>query len=314
MSDTRYGHMIKKLEFKELPDDNAESLKPRYATRLKGKDLDGQNLNFSWGYYNRTGNLRPGNPGGHIHPYDECLLFGGLDYDNPNDLGAVIEIRLGEENEKYTITTPVVVTVPRGLVHCPIEVKEVRKPFGFNMMALNSTYKSTDFTRSSEVSDESGKKYSHLVNKIELQRIPPGVLGGGNAEMFAGIEKKFMNGLELNFTWAFHTGTGAWHEGMDPHVHPADESLLFIGIDPEHPDYLGAELSIAMGEEPEIHTFDSPAVVSVPAGLVHCPLVTRKVEKPYAFSAISLHPGHATTWLGPDKEKIKRMSLPFDDD
>ncbi len=106
-----------------------------------------------------------------------------------------------------------------------------------------------------------------------------------------------MEGFNLNFTWAFHTGLGKWHE-HDPHVHPNDEALVFVGLDPDNPDYLGAEIEIAMGKEQEIHVFDTPTVVVAPGGLVHCPLITRKVDKPYSFSAISLNTEHKTTWLG----------------
>jgi hypothetical protein len=56
-----------------------------------------------------------------------------------------------------------------------------------------------------------------------------------------------------------------------------------------------------MGKEREIHVFDYPAVIAVPAGFVHCPLITRKVEKPYIFSAICLNNEHETTWLGTGK-------------
>jgi hypothetical protein len=66
----------------------------------------------------------------------------------------------------------------------------------------------------------------------------------------------------------------------------------------EKPKSVKAALEIAMGEEQEIHVFNTPTVVVAPAGLVHCPLITRKVEKPYSFSAICLSTEHKTTWLG----------------
>jgi hypothetical protein len=90
-------------------------------------------------------------------------------------------------------------------------------------------------------------------------------------------------------------------EGKDPHVHPSDEALLFVGCDPKRSGYLGAEIQIEMGQERETHVFDYPAVVVAPVGFVHCPLITRKVEKPYIFSAICLNTTHDTTWLGTGK-------------
>ena len=72
------------------------------------------------------------------------------------------------------------------------------------------------------------------------------------------------------------------------------------GLDQNNPEYLGAEIEIAMGEQ-EIHVFDTSTVVVAPKGLVHCPLVTRRVDKPYGFSAICLNTEHNTTWLGETK-------------
>jgi len=74
-----------------------------------------------------------------------------------------------------------------------------------------------------------------------------------------------------------------------------------VGLDPDNPDYLGAEMEIRFGEEQEVHVFDTPTVVIAPKGVVHCPLITRKVEKPYGFTAICLAHEHDTTWLGGDK-------------
>jgi hypothetical protein len=71
-----------------------------------------------------------------------------------------------------------------------------------------------------------------------------------------------------------------------------------MGADPDDLSVLGAELEIAMGEELEKHVFDTPTVVIAPKGLVHCPLTTKRVDKPYSFTAICLNNEHDTTWLG----------------
>ena len=45
-----------------------------------GDDLNGFNLNFTWGFYSGTGKWhRPGE--GHMHPEEEALVFVGLDTD-----------------------------------------------------------------------------------------------------------------------------------------------------------------------------------------------------------------------------------------
>jgi hypothetical protein len=58
--------------------------------------------------------------------WDEYLIFIGSDPDNPKDLGAEVELWLGDE--KHTITKTCVVFIPRGLQHTPILFKRVDRP------------------------------------------------------------------------------------------------------------------------------------------------------------------------------------------
>ncbi len=65
----------------------------------------------------------------HYHDFDMYLYFLGLK--EMEDLGAEIEMGLGEEQEIYTITTPTSVYVPKGLIHCPLHFKRVDQPILF---------------------------------------------------------------------------------------------------------------------------------------------------------------------------------------
>jgi len=65
-----------------------------------------------------------------------------------------------------------------------------------------------------------------------------------------------------------------------PHSHDFDMYLHFVSYDFEHMNDLFAEIEIGLGEEQEMHTITSPASVYIPAGLVHCPLIFKKVDKP----------------------------------
>jgi hypothetical protein len=288
MADTKYGHLLKKLKY--------EASDGEYMTMPRGVDLEGMNLSFAWGYRRNPGPW--GSDGGvkHTHPYGECLVFSGLDYDNPNSFPAEIELTLGEEDEKYVIDSPTVVALPPGVPHCPLTTTRVDGPFGFLAISLSGEHSLTE-EPSAAAPAPKGRKHADLVKKLNLRDTKR--TEGGNADFIEWWNGKDIEGFNLNFTWAFHTGLGKWHE-KDPHIHPADEALLFVGCDPDNPDYLGCEQEIQMGDgdDKEIHVFDTPTVVIAPAGLVHCPLITRKVDKPYCFSAISLNTEHDTTWLG----------------
>jgi hypothetical protein len=62
----------------------------------------------------------------HKHDYDEVIAFFGTNLDDPHDLGAEIELWLG--NEQHIITRSALVFVPRGLQHCPLIFRRVDRP------------------------------------------------------------------------------------------------------------------------------------------------------------------------------------------
>ena len=119
-------------------------------------------------------------------------------------------------------------------------------------------------------------------------------LGPGNADSLVWLYGDDLNGMELNFTWGFYSKPGIWHRNVEAHVHPESEVLVFVGLDKDDIDYLGAEIEIDLGKEHERYIFNKPTVVICPGGLPHNPVVVRWVDKPYAFMVMSLEGGHAT--------------------
>lgn len=82
---------------------------------------------------------------------------------------------------------------------------------------------------------------------------------------------------------AFHMNT-AWYlkaaETLEnvPHVHDSDEIIGFFGNNPEDPYDLGGEIEIWL--EDEKHILTRTSLVFVPAGMKHCPLILRRVDRP----------------------------------
>jgi hypothetical protein len=64
----------------------------------------------------------------HKHDFHQFFCFLGSDPEDIRKFDAEIEVYLGEEGEKHVITTPTVLHVPPGLMHCPMEYKRVGKP------------------------------------------------------------------------------------------------------------------------------------------------------------------------------------------
>ena len=162
-------------------------------------------------------------------------------------------------------------------------------------------------------------EYKKYFKPLKIVAPPPGApvmvspfRNTGNADINRWLNgRDHLEGVALNFSWGFYTGLGDWHPGMDPHVHPYPECLVFVGLDPDRPEYLGAKLQYCLGKELEIHTFDKPSVVIAPAGFYHCPSVTMDVTSPigYSFFIISLGAGPVSRWLGDglSEEMMKRM-------
>jgi hypothetical protein len=73
----------------------------------------------------------PRTHGPHIHRDAEILVMLGTNPDDPWDLGAEVEICMGQEMEKHIITTSSLVFIPAKFIHCPISYRNVKRPFIF---------------------------------------------------------------------------------------------------------------------------------------------------------------------------------------
>ncbi len=90
---------------------------------LNGEDVKGAfHVNCAW----LSAGPNPGVYEAHVHPHDEVIGFIGTNPDDPSDLGA--EAVLWIDDEKYVITKSFLAFLPKGLVHCPLTVTNVKRP------------------------------------------------------------------------------------------------------------------------------------------------------------------------------------------
>jgi hypothetical protein len=80
----------------------------------------------------------------HSHEFDMYITLMGLNPNGLEDLGGEIELYLGEEKEKYVITKPTSVYMPKGMIHCPLEFKRVDKPILLIHATLASRYEKAE--------------------------------------------------------------------------------------------------------------------------------------------------------------------------
>jgi hypothetical protein len=124
-SGTRYGrYIITGEKARKLPPRKG----PRTAEATRVVSLDGGispgafYVDFAWIW---SGNTTMA-PEGHSHDWDELIGIVGFDRENPRKLGGEVSIILGDE--KHTLEKSSLIFVPGGLMHCPLEYKNIEKP------------------------------------------------------------------------------------------------------------------------------------------------------------------------------------------
>jgi hypothetical protein len=77
----------------------------------------------------------------HTHDVDEFLMFLGAELpDLCSSFDAEIDLWMGEEIEKHTITSTTIVYIPRGILHCPLNFRIVNKPVLFHALLLSPKF------------------------------------------------------------------------------------------------------------------------------------------------------------------------------
>jgi hypothetical protein len=108
---------------------------------LFGKDLEGFEVNFTWGFYSRCGKWHRGGEA-HYHPEEEILVFVGLDPNDLSYLGAELEIGMGKDYERHIFNKPTVAICPKAFPHLPLITRWVDKPYGFFVICLSGEHAS----------------------------------------------------------------------------------------------------------------------------------------------------------------------------
>jgi len=108
---------------------------------LYGKDLEGFDVNFTWGFYSKCGKWHRGGEA-HYHPEAEILCFVGLDPNDINYLGAELELGMGKDYERHIFNKPTVAICPAAFPHLPLITRWVDKPYGFFVICLSGEHAS----------------------------------------------------------------------------------------------------------------------------------------------------------------------------
>jgi hypothetical protein len=110
---------------------------------------------------------------------------------------------------------------------------------------------------------------------------PPSEVGRNRGGRVLFLDNEVVEGAHyLECVWMMPrpAGSAPVKATVEPHTHDYDEVICFFGTDPEDFHELHAEIELWLGDEKHIIT--KTAIVFIPAGLQHCPLIIHRVDKP----------------------------------
>lgn len=128
-------------------------------------------------------------------------------------------------------------------------------------------------------------KYSKYIIKT-----PKGKLHTG--ELFEGfLASPDKLGVDCQILYSVITEADLEGDETEPHVHDFSHVMCFFGSNPFDKYDFDADIEFYMGGEMQI--INTPAMVTVPAGLSHCPLIFRRIGKPVTWVEVMLTSGYS---------------------
>ncbi|MEM3704177.1 MAG: hypothetical protein QXX79_07170, partial [Candidatus Bathyarchaeia archaeon] len=145
-------------------------------------------------------------------------------------------------------------------------------------------------------------KYREFIKPLFARQTPPELLP--REESFFWMESKDLDGYPGHFYLGYAKAPRVFHPTNENRmvVHPYDELLIFAGTNPDDILYLGAEVSIVLGEEREEHVFTEPSVAIIPKGLPHGPAKIKKLGTPIIQIALADSPEYKASLKETRKE------------
>jgi len=268
------------------------------------------------------------------HPYDELLVFMSTNVKDQLDLGAEVTVTIGDEQESYTFDKTQICCIPRGVPH-KVTVNKVDHAFLHYVIALSDEYFGeitpvsalnapvagsakyadcckvfkwyVDPVTGLRIMDKYGnpEEYKGVV-KSNLDQFGvshprnKGDKGPGNAENIVWMFGEILKGFEVNTLFGHYTDPGIWHRAGESHSHPAEEIILYLGLDADDPMNIGAECETFLGEEGEVYVCSQPTLYYFPRGFAHLPQITRWVDRPFGFMVVEMEKTHDSPWKDRD--------------
>ncbi|MGD9143250.1 MAG: hypothetical protein PVG61_05340 [Dehalococcoidia bacterium] len=280
----KYSKNVVELTFKDGPG------LYRQMTEVSGVPF-GLDFHVRYGTYLAAGQMGIESYGQHKHDFDQVNFWLGTDTDVIGELGAEVELCLGEECEKHMITTSTAVSIPKGLPHYPATINKIDRRFIYVEVSCAGEY--SEEAAPSEDKDPGAtpltswdSKYRPNIINLSFVRKGAWMYGPTNRDDSGG-HLAFIRGNDPGFDFLIMCESlkrAPYRFGPNPdkpHVHPMPEILFFVATDTDNLGDLGGEAEICLGKEKERYVITRPTAVVIPGKLAHCPLTITRVERPF---------------------------------
>jgi uncharacterized RmlC-like cupin family protein len=285
MAKTKYGDYIKSLTFQDYGPGSY-----RQGTIITPEFL-GLDVHIEFGTFWVGGKMGKEPYESEVHDFNEVMLWMGADTGDLSELGAEVELCLGEEKEKHMITSSQAVFVPGGFPHLPANAVRMNQRFLFLSISMTPEWKAKQIRSEREPSGIAGwqSKYRSRVSHLTFTRKSAWHYGPENPDD-AGGSITDITAREFDFNMSYESIRKAPYRfgprPDKPHSHTFDEFALFLGADTGDLSVLGAEVETGMGKEIERHVITTPSVIKLPKQFPHGPLAVNRLDKPFIFAII----------------------------
>ncbi|MGD0780024.1 MAG: hypothetical protein ABR954_04495 [Dehalococcoidales bacterium] len=224
-------------------------------------------MNCSWWL-----NTNEKSPPFHTHDVSEIIGFFGNDPDDPYNLHGEVEFWLGDQ--KQVIDKTAMVFIPGGLKHCPLILKRIDKPI-FHFSVVTSGYWDMETLKETHKPESDYSRY--VVTELKVPAFKPEFVEAYKkfAKRILWMDKNVAPGaFQMNVSWYCKPQNHA----SVPHTHDVDEIIGFFGGNADDPYNLNGEVEMWIEDQQFLLT--KSTMLFVPAGMKHCPLIIRRVDRP----------------------------------
>ncbi len=277
----------------------------RLYSEMDGSFLGWDSMSIRYGLVDSCGMLPEETDKLHTHEYDQVVWFISADADDMLNLGAELEVDLGETGIRHRIATPTAVVVKAGTPHFSPIVTHVDRPFF--VFAVSCTGEFAAQVTDAEAKPGTGDwckffgEFARCIRPLAFAANDPYHYGSARNQASGGISSHTDGasiGVPLTMTWSTLTqphNLGPW--GADgkhhPHAHKDyDEALIYLSMDTDNLTELHGVADCCMGEDgedQEHYPMTKATIMTMQKDVWHLPLTFTEVNRPMVFITLGNH-------------------------